>query len=189
MVRAKVVVSMVACGLALAAPFGIAHAEMKIGVVNFDSLLQESPQFKVMQQTLHDEFGPREREMPQLQKDLKAKGEKYQRDSAVMGDTEKSKMEREIREGQRDWQRKETEFKDDANLRQNEEIAKLQRMILAEVKMYATAESFDLIVGQALYAKDALDVTVRVLAAMQTRAGKVVAPASKSAAPAPKPSP
>ncbi len=90
-----------------------------------------------------------------------------------MSDVEKSKLERELREGQRDLERKSNEFKDDANLRQNEEIGKLQRALIAEVQTFAKNANYDLIVGQGvLYAKDALDVTKPVLAAIQAKAPK-----------------
>src|SRR5215831_17617464 len=179
MLRLNVLTALVA-GVVAVAPLGAAHAELKIGVVNFEALLQESPQLKTMRQALQDEFGPRERDLVQQQKDLKAKAEKFQKDSAIMNDAEKSKLERELREGQRDLERKGNEFKDDANLRQNEELGKLQRALIQEVQTFAKNGGYDLIVGQGvIYAKDALDVTGQVLTAIQQRAPKPAAPATK----------
>jgi outer membrane protein len=147
--------------------------------------MQDSPQLKAMRQSLQDEFAPRERELVQQQKDLKTKAEKFQRDSAVMTDAEKSRLERELREGQRDLERKSNEYKDDANLRQNEEIGKLQRSLIVEVQNYAKSGNFDLVVGQGvIYAKDALDITRPVLAAIQAKApAKAAAPAATPAKP------
>ena len=180
MLRSKLIPTLVAGCLAVAAPIGAALAEVKIGVVNFEALMQESPQLKAMRQSLQDEFAPRERELMKQQQDLKAKAEKFQRDSAVMSDAEKGKLERELREGQRDLERKSNEYKDDANLRQNEEIGKLQRSLILEVQNYAKTGNFDLVVGQGvIYSKDALDITRPVLAAIQAKA-----PAAKPAAPA-----
>jgi len=181
MLRSNLILSLVAGCLAVTAPIGAALADVKIGVVNFEALMQESPQLKVMRQALQDEFAPRERELVKQQQDLKAKAEKFQRDSAVMSDAEKGKLERELREGQRDLERKSNEYKDDANLRQNEEIGKLQRSLIQEIQGYAKTGNFDLVVGQGvIYAKDALDITRPVLAAIQAKA-----PAPKAAAPAP----
>jgi outer membrane protein len=185
MLRSNLVLSLVAGCLAVAAPVGAALAEVKIGVVNFEALMQDSPQLKAMRQSLQDEFAPRERELVQQQKDLKTKAEKFQRDSAVMTDAEKSRLERELREGQRDLERKSNEYKDDANLRQNEEIGKLQRSLIVEVQNYAKSGNFDLVVGQGvIYAKDALDITRPVLAAIQAKApAKAAAPAATPAKP------
>jgi outer membrane protein len=186
MLRSNLVLSLVAGCCVFAAPVGVAFAEVKIGVVNLEALMQESPQFKAMGQTLQDEFAPRQREILQQQQNFKAKAEKFQRDSAVMSDAEKSKMERELREAQRDLERKSNEFKDDANLRQNEELGKLQRALIAEVQSYAKSGNFDLVVGQgaAVFHKDALDITRPVLAAIQAKAPK---PAAAPAAPPAKP--
>lgn len=152
---------------------GQAQAEVKIGVVNFEALIQESPQLKAMRQVLQEEFAQRERDLVQQQKDLKAKAEKFQRDAAVMSEAEKSKLERELREGQRDFERKSNEFKDDANLRQNEELNKLQRQLIAEIQNFAKAGNYDLIVGQGVfYAKESLDITKPVLAALAAKALK-----------------
>jgi outer membrane protein len=182
MLRSNLAISLIVGCLSATAPL-TAHAEVKIGVVSFEALLQESPQFKAMQQTLQEEFGPRERALVQQQKDLKTKAEKFQRDAAVMNDAEKSKLEREIRDGQRDLERKGNEFKDDANLRQNEELGKLQRALIAEIQTFAKNGNYDLVVGQGvIYAKEAIDITRPVLAAIQAKAPKTTAPA---AAPAP----
>jgi outer membrane protein len=183
MLRSNLFVALVVGGLAVA-PL-TAHAELKIGVVNFEALLQESPQLKAMRQTLQDEFSPRERDLVQQQKDLKTKADNFQKNAAVMSEAEKSKVERELREGQRDLERKGNEFKDDANLRQNEEIGKLQRALIAEVQNFAKSGNYDLVVGQGvLYAKDSIDITGQVLTAIQQRAPKPAASGAKPATPA-----
>ena len=50
----------VVVALGAAAP---AMAEMKVGVVNYGRLMQESPQAKAAQQTLEGEFLPRQRDV------------------------------------------------------------------------------------------------------------------------------
>ncbi len=177
MLRSKLVASWIA-GLMVAAPLGAALAEVKIGVVNFEVLQQQSPQLKAIEQTLQNEFGPRGRELAQQQKDLKAKAEKFQRDVAVMNDAEKSKLERELREGQRDFERKSNEYKDDANLRQNEEIGKLNRALAAEVESFAKSNGYDLVISKnaAFFNKDAFDVTNQLLSILQQRAAKSAGP-------------
>ncbi len=43
-----------------------------------------------------------------MRQDLQAKQERYQNDSAVMGEEERTALERQIRDGQRDLQRERT---------------------------------------------------------------------------------
>jgi outer membrane protein len=98
---------------------------------------------------------------------LKTKQETYQRDASVMGEAERAQLEREIRDGQRDLQRADTELREDLNIRQNEEIAELNRLIVTEVQTYARNEGYDLILYEAVYASEAVDITAAVLAALQ----------------------
>jgi outer membrane protein len=61
-----------------------ASAEVKMGVVNFQKLLEDAPQTKTAMQALENEFAPRRRELLTLQNDLKARDEKLQKEGAVM---------------------------------------------------------------------------------------------------------
>ncbi len=172
---------LIVAGAAMA-PVGAAQAQMKLGVVNVQKLLQDSPQAKVSMQALQDEFAPRQRDIVQQQTTLKTRQDRLNRDGAVMAEAERRNVEREVREGERDLARKQSEYVEDLNVRRNEELGKLQNSLLQEVQSFAKAQNFDLIVGDGvLFAKDTLDVTPQVLAALQAR-GPRAAPAA-----APKP--
>jgi outer membrane protein len=193
MARLSIVSSIVA-GLALLAPLGVVHAQAKIAVVNVPRLLDEAPQAKTAMQALSDEFAPRQREIVQQQKDLKAKEEKLTRDGAVMAENERRNAEKDLRDGQRELARKQNEYVEDLNLRRNEEIGKLQRSLLQEVQTFARASGYDLVVGDGvLFVNESLDITPQVLSALQARfktgggAVKPAAPPAKPAAPPAKP--
>ncbi len=79
------------CGLLAAMP---ASAEMKIGVVNFQKLMEEAPQVKSAMQALQNEFGPRQRELVTMQNDLKARQEKLEKEAAVMAEADRVKAEK-----------------------------------------------------------------------------------------------
>jgi outer membrane protein len=167
------------CGLFAA---GQASAEMKIGVVNFEKLLEDAPQTKAAMQALDNEFGPRRRELMTMQNDLKAKEDKLQKESAVMSESDRANAEKSFRDQQRDFQRKAGEFQDDASTRKNEELGKVQRYLVQEIQSYASAQGFDLVLGQGVfYAKPPLDVTANVLQVLTSKAGT---PAGSSTAPA-----
>ena len=55
-------------------------AEIKIGVVDYARLFEESPQAKVVQDALHAEFGPRCQQLVAQENSLKPRGEKLQKD-------------------------------------------------------------------------------------------------------------
>ena len=155
------------CGLLLGNP---ASAEVKMGVVNFQKLLEEAPQTKAAMQALENEFAPRRRELLTMQNDLKAKDEKLQKEGAVMAEADRAKAEKTLRDQQREFSRKAGEFQDDASTRRNEEIGKVQRYLVGEIQTYASAQGFDLVLGDGVfYAKPTYDITANVLAVLATK--------------------
>ena len=81
----NIVTFALAATLSLAAAAGAEAQAIKIGVVNFGKLLEESPQAKSAQQALENEFLPRQRDVAAQQKSLQDKREKLQKEAAVMG--------------------------------------------------------------------------------------------------------
>jgi outer membrane protein len=170
------------CGLLAA---GQASADMKIGVVNFQKLLEDAPQTKAAMQALENEFGPRRRELMTLQNDLKAKDEKLQKEGAVMAEQDRANAEKNLRDQQREFSRKAGEFQDDATTRKNEELGKVQRYLVGEIQTYANAQGFDLVLGDGVfYAKQPLDITQQVLQVLQTKPTTLPATPAKTPAPA-----
>ena len=176
------------CGLFAA---GQASAEIKIGVVNFEKLLEDAPQTKAAMQALDNEFGPRRRELMAMQNDLKAKEDKLQKEGAVMSEADRANMEKSLRDQQREFQRKAGEFQDDASTRKNEELGKVQRYLVEEIQTYASAQGYDLVLGQGVFfAKPALDVTAQVLAVLNSKpAGSAATAPTTTPAPSKAPAP
>jgi outer membrane protein len=169
--------------LCLALISGPASAEIKMGVVNFQKLLEDAPQTKTAMQALENEFAPRRRELLTMQNDLKARDEKLQKEGAVMSEADRAKAEKTLRDQQREFSRKAGEFQDDASTRRNEEIGKVQRYLVTEIQGYANAQGFDLVLGEGVFfAKGPLDITANVLAVLATKPASLPA-----AAPSPPP--
>jgi outer membrane protein len=157
--------------VALVAVFAVPAAaqELKIGVVNIPALMQRAPQTQAAMDELQEEFAPRQREILARQKEFEELGTKFQKDSAVMGETERRNMEKELRDLQREVTRLQTEYQEDLNLRQNEEMSNLQVSLLQEIQAYASQEGYDLIVGDGvLYASGSVNVTEDVLRAVES---------------------
>jgi outer membrane protein len=150
-----------------------AWAELKIGYVNFNQLIQESPDAKVIVANLQSEFLPRQRELQTLQQTLKAREDKLTKDGATMTDDQRAREDKEIRDGERELQRKQTEFQDDANNRRNEELSALQKTLVEKVRGFGKLQNYDLIIADGVvYATGAVDITPQVLAALGVGAGK-----------------
>jgi outer membrane protein len=163
---------------------GTASAEIKIGFVNYQRLMQDSPQAKTALDAIRTEFAPREKDIQGQSAALKAREEKLQKDAATMSEVQRAAADKELRDGNRELQRKMAEVQDDFNARRNEEMSRLQRVLLEEVGNYAKAQNFDLVLGDGvLYATGAIDITNSILTALQSRR----AGAAPAAAPATKP--
>lgn len=146
-------------------------ANLKIGIVNVAQLLQEAPQAKAVEGKLQEEFGPRQREITAMRQRLQTQTETFQRDAPVMGEAERLNLERQIRDAQRDLQRAENEYVEDLNVRRNEELGNLQRVFIQQVQNYARSAQYDLILTDALYFSQGVDITPQVLAALQRDGG------------------
>ena len=163
--KSSVVCALAALGAMFAMP---AWAELKIGVVDYSRLVEESPQAKVALDAIRTEFTPRQRELQNQQQTLKTKEEKLQKDGATMTEDQRGRAEKELRDSYRDLSRKQSEVQDDFNARRNEEMSRLQRTLTEQVRIYAKAQSFDLVVAEGvIYATPTLDITPQILAALK----------------------
>jgi outer membrane protein len=161
----------VAATMALAA--APAWAELKIGYVNFNALLAQSPDAKVVSDQLSAEFLPRNRDLQTLSASLKAREDKLAKDGATMTDDQRTREDKDLRDGERELQRKQTEMTDDLNARRNEDLSTLQKSLVAQVQVYAKAQNYDLIiVDSVVYATAAVDITQQVLASLQAKVAK-----------------
>jgi outer membrane protein len=157
-----------------------ALADLKIGVVQYSRLMQESPQAKAAQEALRGEFAGKQKELQGQQQALKSKEESLQRDSATMTGEQRASAEKELREGNRELSLRVNEYQDDFNARQNEELSKLQKTLVEEVQAFAQAQKFDLVLADGvIFAGPALDITPQVLSALQARGPR--APAASGA--------
>jgi len=180
--RVLPLLSLLVCGVVVSQP---ARAEIKIGVLNFQRLLEEAPQTKSAMQDLENEFAPRRRELVTMQNDLKSREEKMTKEGAVMAEADRVKAEKTARDEQREFSRKAGEFQDDVSTRRNEELGKIQRFLVAEINTYSAAQGFDLVVGESvIYVKPAFDITAQVLEVLKTKPVKLPASAPAAAAPA-----
>jgi outer membrane protein len=178
-------------GIALLAAAPAVSAEMKIAVVDYGKLMEESPQAKAVQDALRNEFTPRQRDLQAQQTSVKAKEDRLEKDAATMTPDQRARADKELRDGARDFARKQSELQDDFNSRKNEEMSRLQRTLIDEVRTYAKAQGFDLVIADGvIYSTPTLDITPQILAALQSHSSKGSAGgAASTPAPATSPKP
>lgn len=141
-----------------------ASAELKIGYVQVDKILQEAPQTAETGKKLEREFSPRSQELDKMQKQIRDLEASLDKEGSTLSDADRLKREREIQNDKIEFQRKQRELREDINLRKNEELAVLQDKINKAVQTVSETEGYDLVVYSGVaYASKKVDVTDKVL--------------------------
>ncbi|MDZ4140416.1 MAG: OmpH family outer membrane protein [Methylotenera sp.] len=139
-------------------------AELKVGYVQVDKILQEAPQTAESGKKLEREFNPRSQELDRMAKQIKDLESALDKEGITITETERRSKERDIQNIKVEFQRKQRELREDINLRKNEELGSLQDRINKAVQSVAKAENYDLVMYSGVaYAADKLDITDKVL--------------------------
>ena len=158
-----------AATLMIAAPLAAAQ-ELKLGVVNSDRILRDSTPARAAMQKLEAEFSKRDRELQEMGARLKSTAERFEKDAPVMTETDRVRRQRELAELDREFQRKQREFREDFNQRRNEELQGLLERTNRIIRQLAEQEKYDLIVQEAVYFNPRIDITDKVLRALNNGA-------------------
>lgn len=139
-------------------------ADLKVGYVQVDKILQEAPQTAESGKKLEKEFSPRTQELERMQKQIKDMETALDKDSLTMSEADRRNKERDISNQKIEFQRKQRELREDVNLRKNEELGSLQDRINKAVTSVSEAEGYDLVIyGGVAYASKKVDITDKVL--------------------------
>ncbi len=159
---------MFAIALALAAGTTlVAQAqELKIGFVSTERIFRDAAPAKAATAKLEQEFSKREKDIQELAARLKSAAEKLDKDAPVLPDAERGKRQRELAEMDKDFQRRQREFREDLNQRRNEELAIVLEKANKVIKQLAEAEKYDIVFQEAVYFSPRIDITEKVLKAL-----------------------
>ncbi|MDT8998494.1 OmpH family outer membrane protein [Paucibacter sp. APW11] len=160
----------VAAAALLAASAITAHAqELKIGYVSTERILRETNLAKSAQIKLEAEFGKREKDLKELENKLRGAADKLQKDAPMLAEAERNRRERDLVEQDRDLQRKRREWQEDLQQRKSEEMQGLVDKANRVVKQIFETEKYDLIVQDALHASNRVDITKKVIDALNAQ--------------------
>lgn len=158
--------------MAAAVPVAAQAQSLKAGFVNTDRIFREADAAKAAQAKLEQEFSKRDKEMQDLSKALKTASDKFERDAPTMSESQRQTRQRQLADQDRDLQRKNREFQEDLNARKNEELAQVLDKANRIIKTMAETENYDVILQEAVYVNPKLDITDKVIKAMNAAAGK-----------------
>ena len=158
-----------ASSLALAAFFSSGAAlaqDIKVGYVSLDRILRDSAPARAGGLKLEAEFAKRDKELQEMGARLKTAAERFDKDAPVLSEADRVKRQREVQELDREFQRRQREFREDFNQRRNEEVQTLIDRAQRVVRQIAEQEKFDLILQDAVFNSARVDITERVLKAL-----------------------
>ena len=136
----------------------------KIGYVNGLRVENESTMTLQFVERMKKEFGPRERELKELQEKGTALEQELEASGAKMQPAERQAKQKRLAEFGKQFEQMRRAYAEDVELRRREARAELFRRVNEIIKVIAEAEKYDLIVQQAVYGTAQIDITQRVLA-------------------------
>ena len=138
----------------------------KLGYVKVDEVIRKANIAKQAEDRLQKEFAPRDSELKKMGAKLKNLAGKFDKEQSVMTNADKQKAQREISSLEKEIQRKQRQAREDLTQRKNEELAAVVEKARAVIKKIAIEEKFDLILENSVYASPDIDITQKVIKAL-----------------------
>ena len=143
-------------------------AGSKFGFVNTERILRDATPAQRAQKKIEAEFQKRDQELAKLADQLKRLQDELEKNSVTMSESQRRTKERDFGELNRDFQRKQREFREDLNQRRNEELAQVVEQANRVIRQIAEQEKYDIIFQDAVYASPRIDITEKVIKALDS---------------------
>lgn len=171
----KVILSLFATAtLLLFATSGLAATAdpaQKIGVVDVQQVLAQSPQTKKVADSIKSKFKKREAQLKKDQEKLQANQSKLDKDGSVMSDKDRAKLRDSIISGRAAFQGRVAAFQQDVSEAQAKAMQNLLNDIKTIVNSIAQKEHYTVVVEKRsiAYVADGFDITSKVISAMKKK--------------------
>jgi outer membrane protein len=156
--------------LALSVLPATALAQSKIGFVNTARILRDAGPAVRAQKKIEAEFSKRDQELAKTASDLKKMQDDLEKNGMTLSDSQRRAKEREFSDMNREFQRRQREFREDLNQRRNEELAQIVEQANRVIRQIAQKENYDIIFQDAVYANPRIDITDKVIKALDSKA-------------------
>jgi len=156
----------------LAASFGLAAgaqaADLKVGVIKYQTLMQKSPQAAAINAEMTKKFEQRKKDLEAKLAQLKTMEDDMNRNGSTLSQSQLQDEQTKHDELQRDASREQSDLVDDLNAARNAAYSTMQQAVVKAAQEFAQAQKYSLILADSVvYADNAIDVTDQVLAQMQ----------------------
>ena len=172
MMNIRTLNTLVAAALLATASAGVSAQELKIGYVNSDKVLRDAVPAKAAQAKLEAEFSKREKDLADIANRLKSASDKLDKEAPALSESERVRRQRELVDQDRELQRKRREFQEDLSQRKNEELGAVVERTNKVIKQIFETEKYDLILQEAVFWSPKVDITDKVIKALNAQGGK-----------------
>lgn len=140
--------------------------ESKIAWISTERIYNESKLAKLAGEKLAEDFKSREKAVQELATRFKTASEKLEKELPTLSESERGKRQREYYELDKELQRRQREFREDLNQATNEARAAISDKATKIIKQLAQVEGFDIVLQDAVWASPRIDITEKVLKAL-----------------------
>nr|WP_315249942.1 OmpH family outer membrane protein [uncultured Duganella sp.] len=158
--------AVLALGWCSLAPVQAQTSASRIAWISPERIYNESKLAKLAGEKLQEEFKSREKAMNEMGLRLKTASEKLEKDAPALSEADRVKRQRDVFELDKEYQRRQREFREDLSQRTNEERQAISEKATKIIKQLANVEGFDIVLQDAVWASPRIDITEKVLAAL-----------------------
>lgn len=154
-----------------------AAAQMKIGYLNSEAIMQQLPEAQDAQKQLDGITADWQTELTKMQTDLQHKFEEYDKKKLIMSDKRRSEVEKELQDMDRkmvDYRTAKFGTSGELFAKQNELMKPIQDKVFKAVKDVADEGGYDYVFDKSsttllMYSNEKNDLTAKVLAKVQQK--------------------
>ncbi len=150
-------------------PITETRAEGKIGYVDMNALINQSPQILAANQTLTTEFEDQNNRISEQEADLQLLESTISKEGNFMTPDKLLELQERARILERQVRRAKEDMKDAITIRNSQLVDDVQNQIKKVVKEYAEANGYDaILINAILYANKKIDITDEILQKLRT---------------------
>ena len=138
----------------------------RIGFINTQRVMHDAAIAQRAQKDIESEFRTRDAELQRMAERLKTATDQYEKNVVTMSEPNQRAKERELTDLRREFDRKQREFAEDLQNRRNEAMAQVIGKANDIIRKIAEQEKLDIIFQDAVYASPRIDVTDKVIKAL-----------------------
>lgn len=140
------------------------HAISKIGLVNVQKLVQNSPQVKQARQHLQSQMKQKQKDLKSEQQKVQQLAKKLHRNKSTMSKSDQKKLQKKINSKRKDLIQKQQQFRQQAQKARQQAMHQFLNSAQDAAKEVANKRGLDMVLADnsVLYANKSMDITDQV---------------------------